>query len=74
MKANGGRQPRVKLNPERYRKLHRQVLDRDGWRCQACGDMRHLQLHHQQFRSRSGHDAEENLVTLCAECHAKLHR
>ena len=31
---------------ESYSKLHRQVLQRDGWRCQFCGSMQHLQVHH----------------------------
>ena len=26
-----------------------------------------------EFRSHSGEDSEENLVTLCAACHAKVH-
>jgi 5-methylcytosine-specific restriction endonuclease McrA len=26
-----------------------------------------------QFRSRSGQDAQENLITLCHSCHSTLH-
>ena len=37
---------RIKLDSESYSKLHRQVLERDRWRCQFCGSMRHLQVHH----------------------------
>lgn len=54
--------------------MHRQVLERDGWRCQTCGSMHRLQVHHLKFRSQSGDDSEENLITLCAECHAQLHQ
>jgi 5-methylcytosine-specific restriction endonuclease McrA len=68
------KQPRQSLTRERYRELHRQVLERDGWRCQACGSMCQLEVHHQQFRSRSGDDIEQNLITLCVECHAGVHR
>jgi 5-methylcytosine-specific restriction endonuclease McrA len=74
MKGVKSKQPRLRLNRETYCELHRQVLERDGWRCQACGKMCQLQVHHQQFRSRSGHDAEENLITLCVDCHTNLHR
>jgi 5-methylcytosine-specific restriction endonuclease McrA len=63
----------VKLDGHRYRKLHRQILQRDGWRCQMCGSMQRLQVHHIQFRSHSGSDEEQNLITLCAECHAQTH-
>ena len=57
-----------------YRELHRQVLERDGWRCQICGTMQNLQVHHLKFRSQSGSDEEQNLITLCAECHEQVHR
>jgi 5-methylcytosine-specific restriction endonuclease McrA len=30
-------------------------------------------VHHKQFRSHSGKDLEENLITLCTACHAKVH-
>ena len=36
--------------------------------------MSNLEIHHKQFRSHSGHDSEENLITLCAKCHAGMHR
>ena len=65
--------PRARLGPESYRKLHQQVLERDGWRCQVCGSMQNLQVHHLKFRSQSGNDQEQNLITLCAECHERMH-
>jgi 5-methylcytosine-specific restriction endonuclease McrA len=64
---------RTRLDSENYRRLQRQVLARDGWRCQSCGSMQQLQVHHLRFRSRAGKDEEQNLITLCAECHARLH-
>jgi 5-methylcytosine-specific restriction endonuclease McrA len=64
---------RIKLDSETYQKLHRQVLDRDGWRCQVCGALQNLEVHHRQFRSRMGSDSKQNLITLCAQCHAKMH-
>ena len=67
------KQPRVKLDLEAYRKMHRQILERDAWRCQMCGRMQRLQVHHLEIRSRCGSDSEENLITLCAECHAQMH-
>jgi 5-methylcytosine-specific restriction endonuclease McrA len=70
----GGKTPRLRLDSITYRELHRQVLERDGWRCQICGRMQHLQVHHLTFRSHSGSDMEQNLITLCAECHESTHR
>jgi 5-methylcytosine-specific restriction endonuclease McrA len=31
-------------------------------------------VHHREFRSHSGANSEENLITLCAACHARVHR
>ena len=61
------------LNPTRIAELTRQVLARDGWRCQDCGAARDLQVHHIRSRGRLGDDAEENLITLCAGCHRARH-
>jgi len=65
---------RLRLDPIAYERLRPQVLRRDGWRCHLCGTMSSLEMHHKQFRSHSGSDSEENLITLCAKCHASSHR
>ncbi|MFQ5875229.1 MAG: HNH endonuclease [Dehalococcoidia bacterium] len=66
-------QPRLRLDPEAYRRLHHQVLERDGWRCQCCGRLSGLQVHHIRPRGRLGDDAEQNLITLCNNCHRAVH-
>jgi len=63
-----------RLDPLSYESLRQQILCRDGWRCQSCGTMSNLEVHHREFRSHSGPDAEENLITLCTACHARMHR
>ena len=68
------KQPRIKLEPEAYRELCSRVLERDGWRCQFCGALESLQIHHMEWRSHLGRDTLENLITLCSKCHASLHR
>ena len=73
MSSIGPRLPRSRLDAASYESLRQQVLRRDGWRCQACGTMSNLEVHHKEFRSHSGQDAEENLITLCTKCHACLH-
>ena len=64
---------RLRLDPDSYVNLRQQVLRRDAWRCQVCGRMSNLEIHHMQFRSHLGHDLEENLITLCADCHKEVH-
>ena len=66
--------PRLRLDADSYRKLHRHVLERDDWRCQVCGSMQNLQVHHLKYRSHSGSDEEQYLITVCAECYARIHR
>jgi 5-methylcytosine-specific restriction endonuclease McrA len=65
---------RLRLDLISYERLRQQILRRDGWRCQSCGTMSNLEVHHREFRSHSGSDSEENLITLCAACHTKMHR
>ena len=37
-------------------------------------EMQNLQVHHLKFRCQSGGDEEQNLITVCAECHRRMHR
>lgn len=39
---------RVRLDTELYEELHQEILRRDGWRCQSCGQSKDLQVHHIQ--------------------------
>jgi ATP-dependent DNA helicase RecQ len=65
---------RLRLDPLSYESLRQQVLRRDGWRCQSCGTMANLEVHHKEFRSHSGADSEDNLITLCSTCHESVHQ
>src|SRR5437870_6320045 len=73
MKQTTPKQAPIRLQEENYRELRKQVLRRDGWRCQVCGSMTNLEVHHKQFRSHSGEDDEQNLITLCFNCHSSAH-
>jgi ATP-dependent DNA helicase RecQ len=73
MSSIGPKPERLRLSPVSYKTLRQRILRRDGWRCQSCGTMANLEVHHQEFRSHSGNDSEQNLVTLCSACHASVH-
>ncbi len=73
MSSIGPKPAPSRLDPVSYETLRQQVLRRDGWRCQLCGTMTNLEVHHKEFRSQSGDDSEQNLITLCAACHASVH-
>ena len=67
------KQTPVRLKNQEYDELRIQVLRRDNWRCQSCGSMKNLEVHHQEFRSQCGSDSESNLITLCNRCHSATH-
>jgi 5-methylcytosine-specific restriction endonuclease McrA len=68
------KRPRLRLKPDSYRKVRIEVLQRDGWRCQTCGRPDRLQVHHIRSRGRLGDDIDQNLITLCADCHNDIPR
>jgi 5-methylcytosine-specific restriction endonuclease McrA len=65
---------RIRESSKVYVRLRREILERDGWRCQRCGCSKNLDVHHMTRRSALGDDAETNLIVLCRECHEMLHR
>jgi 5-methylcytosine-specific restriction endonuclease McrA len=73
MSPMGQNLPRLRLDPISYESLRQQVLRRDGWRCPSRGTMSNLEVHHKRFRSHSGDDSEQNLITQCSTCHASVH-
>ena len=62
-----------RLDPVSYETLRQEILRRDGWRCQSCGSMSNLEVHHTEFRSHGGADSADNLITLCRRCHRGAH-
>ncbi len=64
----------LRLSEEDYNAVCRYVLNRDDWRCQACGQREQLEVHHLQHRSQGGSDAADNLIVLCGPCHRAAHR
>jgi len=64
----------LRLDPNSYQQMQRLVLERDGWRCQFCGSMSGVEVHHINHRSQGGSDCAENLIALCSRCHKLVHR
>ena len=60
-------------NREMSEELRNRILQRDSWRCQICGSMLNLHVHHQLFRSHGGENCEDNLIALCSVCHSRMH-
>ena len=50
--------------------LRQAILDRDEHLCRACGSASRLHVHHR----KPGVNDRELLITICARCHARIHR
>lgn len=50
-------------------KVKKKVWERDGMRCKMCGNPTAMPNAHYIPRSSGGLGIEENVVTMCAECH-----
>lgn len=62
-----------KLKDPRWQKARLEVLNRDGWSCQCCGDSENtLFVHHGYylFGVEPWDHPPESLHTLCEDCHA----
>ena len=50
------------------------ILNRDSYTCQICGKKHtRLEVHHIVYRSNGGTNDENNLITLCEDCHSGIH-
>lgn len=57
-----------------YSSRREAILHRDNYTCQCCGKRNcRLEVHHIKFKSNGGTDDEENLITLCEDCHKGIH-
>ena len=57
-----------------YASRREAILHRDNYTCQCCGKKNcRLEVHHVKFKSEGGTDDEENLITLCEDCHKGVH-
>lgn len=61
------------LNSPEWRAVREQRLTKDKYTCRACGNTKNLQVHHLSY-SNIYHEKMEDLVTLCQECHSRLHK
>lgn len=64
-----------KIYCETWLELRKEIYRRDKWKCQECGvhchngPKRKIQCHHIDYNVNN--NSGENLITLCASCHAK---
>lgn len=66
------------LKDPRWQKKRLEIMERDEWTCQSCGDTEAtLTVHHKSYRMTDGVFADiwdygdNDLVTLCEKCHSE---
>lgn len=61
--------------PDDWERIARAVKKRDNYTCQGCGDedASELHAHHIVPLGAGGSNARSNLITLCDECHGRVH-
>lgn len=63
-----------KLKSPEWQKKRLEILERDAWQCQCCGDTEEtLQVHHLYYEKDNDpcDYPDESLITLCVHCHAE---
>ena len=60
------------LKDPRWQKKRLEILERDEWKCQYCGDDENtLHVHHKRY-NKSGNPwdvSSDDLITICENCH-----
>lgn len=60
------------LQTEHWKRVRERILRQSGYKCQSCGSLCNLNVHHNTYENR-GHEKDEDLVVLCFDCHQKFH-
>lgn len=58
---------------DEWKQKREQRLAMDGNKCQVCGAVDGLEVHHLTYRNL-GHEEMDELITLCRDCHKKQHK
>ena len=71
-----GRQMKYKemLRDPRWQRKRLEILQRDEWSCNRCGDSEsELHVHHKSYAGTPWGVADDELETVCSNCHRIIH-
>lgn len=60
------------IQTQAWEEMRQKVFRRDGFKCVICGDAKALNVHHITYENL-GAEKVSDLVTLCRDCHEKIH-
>lgn len=62
------------LRSPHWKQLSARIRRRDRYTCTDCGATSKLQVHHLCYRPNLEDALDSDLVTLCEDCHARVHK
>lgn len=78
--SKNGKYTQTKFNEDDFlqiwvwKRMRSKRMNIDGYRCQKCGKPYDLEVHHTRYPEIWGlEDIEEDLITLCDDCHNEVH-
>ena len=60
------------MKSDKWKAKRLECLKRDNYQCQKCGTAKNLVIHHWTY-DRLGNEDLGDIVTLCKDCHKKIH-
>jgi hypothetical protein len=60
------------LQTPEWQNIRKEALQRAGYKCQLCSEIRLLHIHHNTYEN-IGNENPKDLIVLCESCHAKFH-
>lgn len=76
VKMGGKHLSKIKREEHYFSGKREEILQRDGYKCTECSAKSSLVVHHVDYKGRgrpSPNNSNDNLITLCRKCHAKIH-
>lgn len=60
------------MKSEEWKWTRAERIKKDGYKCSMCGSAKNLCVHHITYENL-GDEPLDDLITLCAKCHKKIH-
>lgn len=63
----------IRLKGKPKKRLQLAVMERDGYRCQTCGEATEGPPHHSPYLGQGGSDIPAHMFAECEDCHYEIH-
>lgn len=63
----------IYLQSDTWKEVRQRRLELDNYQCVCCCGTENLRVHHMTYARVGGNEYDYDLITLCDDCHRKLH-